>query len=770
MRRALALAWLVIVVGAGIYLTVLGAAGFPIRSDLLALLPREERDPAVQKANEAVSRSLGRRLLLAFGDTDRARARAAAQRATTAIDATVLVASVDGAALQDAGRRLATFYFPYRDALLSAPDRAALEDGRAGDIAKRALAQAYGFGSPVDAGLIAADPFLLLPSFLSSLPSPLGRLTLDEGLLTVVDAGMTWVVVPMTLRHEAFDLDVQVGLVTAVDNAVEQLARSMPEVKVLRVGAVFFADQGARRAIDEATMLAIIETVGTILLIVGVFRRLSPLLLNFLALIVGIEVAFTGTFLVFGEIHVAALLFGTSLIGVAVDYGLHYCATAFGKSAATGEQRLAYVLPAITLGLVTTLIGYAALALAPFPGLKQIAVFAIIGLIGAFATVTLWFPRLDRLAPLRHGATMLRVATLPWLFWTAERNRIGRAALVACCLATLGFGLARYHANDDVRRLQALSPTLLREQDEIRRLVGATTESQHVLVVAADDEAALQREEALIPILDRLVAERIIAGYQMLAAFVPSLSQQSTNRAMVKGRLVGPLLAQHVAQLGLTATPGADTPGTALTVNGAKAAEAVPMLHELVVAPGVHIVALQGLTRPDLVKAAVAGQPDVRFVDPTADFGRLLGAYRSRAVVLTVVSVILVTGLLAWRYGARGAFWTILPPITAALLVPAVISLAGEPFTFFHAMGLVLVVAIGVDYTIFCAETPRGHHSVTMLAILLATITTLLSFGLLGVSSTLAVRAFGFTMLIGITAAYLFAPLASRAAIRIPFR
>ena len=43
--------------------------GFPIRTDLLALLPREERDPVVQQANEAVSRSLGRRLLLAFGDS-----------------------------------------------------------------------------------------------------------------------------------------------------------------------------------------------------------------------------------------------------------------------------------------------------------------------------------------------------------------------------------------------------------------------------------------------------------------------------------------------------------------------------------------------------------------------------------------------------------------------------------------------------------------------------------------------------------------------------
>lgn len=771
MRRALAAVWLAIVAAAAVYLTVLGIAGFPIRTDLLALLPREERDPVVAQANQAVSRSLGRRVLLAFGDTDRARARAAAEQAASAIAATGLVEAMDGAALQDTGRRMAAFYFAHRDALLSTADRAALEQGRAGEIAGRSLAQAFGFGSPVDARLLAADPFLLLPSFLSSLPNPTGRLALDDGLLTTVEDKVTWIVLPMVLKHDPFDLDVQERMIGAVDGAVASLAKQMPDVKVLRLGAIFFADYGARTAIDEMTLLTILEIVGTILLIVGVFRRLSPLLLNLLALGVGIAVAFAGTFLVFGEIHVAALLFGTSLIGVAVDYGLHYCTTAFGTVANDGRQRLAYVLPGITLGLFTTLIGYSALALAPFPGLKQIAVFALIGLLGAFATVTLWFPLLDRLTPLRHGATMLRIAALPWTFWIAPGNRVGRGLLMAGCLVILAAGLARYHANDDVRRLQTLSPTLLRQQEEIRHLVGATTDAQHLLVAADSDEAALQREEALVPILERLVAEGAIAGYQMPAGFVPSLARQTADRALVKARLVEPLLAPHLAQLGLTIAPPTQArPSAELTVSAAVSSQALPLLPDLVVAPGVHVVGLQGLARPDLVRSALAGQADVRFIDPTADFSRLLGAYRTRAILLTVVSVVLVSFLLAWRYGLRGAFWTILPPITAALLVPAVISLAGEPFTFFHAMGLVLVVAIGVDYTIFCAETPRGHHSVTMLAILLATITTLLSFGLLGLSSVLAVRAFGFTMLIGITAAYLFAPLASRAAVRDPFR
>ena len=225
MTRILAAVWLAIVAAARRLPDGLGMAGFPIRTDLLALLPREERDPVVERATQAVSRSLGRRILLAFGDADRGRARTAAQQATAAIAATGLVDPLDGAALQDAGRRLATFYFPHRDALLSAADRAALDDGRADDVSNRALAQAFGFGSPVDATLLAADPFLLLPSFLTVLPSPLGRLALDDGMLTAVDAAMTWVVVPMTLRHDPFDLDVQDRLVTAIDGAVEQIAR-----------------------------------------------------------------------------------------------------------------------------------------------------------------------------------------------------------------------------------------------------------------------------------------------------------------------------------------------------------------------------------------------------------------------------------------------------------------------------------------------------------------------------------------------------------------
>ena len=97
----------------------------------------------------------------------------------------------------------------------------------------------------------------------------------------------------------------------------------------------------------------------------------------------------------------------------------------------------------------------------------------------------------------------------------------------------------------------------------------------------------------------------------------------------------------------------------------------------------------------------------------------------------------------AFRYGWVGALWVMLPPVSALILTPAILSLVGAPFNFFHAMALVLVLAIGVDYSVFCAESREASRSTTMVAIFLAATVTLLSFGLLAFSTAPAISSFG---------------------------
>jgi predicted exporter len=176
---------------------------------------------------------------------------------------------------------------------------------------------------------------------------------------------------------------------------------------------------------------------------------------------------------------------------------------------------------------------------------------------------------------------------------------------------------------------------------------------------------------------------------------------------------------------------------------------------------GSDLVLLNGVSRPSEIRALVETVPGVRFVDPTRDVTRLLGEYRTRAIVLMVVSVLLMSPVLLWRYGVRGAFCIFLPPTIAVVAAPLLVALAGISFTFFGAMALVLVLSIAFDYAVFCRETKPSRRSSTMLGIWLAMLATLLSFGLLVFSHTYAIHAFGATLLVGTLIACVLSPLAS---------
>jgi predicted exporter len=82
MIRSLPLLWAAIAVLAGGYLLAGIHTGLPLRTDLLALLPREEHDAVLQHANETVTRNLSRRIVVLVGHPVRDIARAAAAELT----------------------------------------------------------------------------------------------------------------------------------------------------------------------------------------------------------------------------------------------------------------------------------------------------------------------------------------------------------------------------------------------------------------------------------------------------------------------------------------------------------------------------------------------------------------------------------------------------------------------------------------------------------------------------------------------------------------
>jgi predicted exporter len=178
-------------------------------------------------------------------------------------------------------------------------------------------------------------------------------------------------------------------------------------------------------------------------------------------------------------------------------------------------------------------------------------------------------------------------------------------------------------------------------------------------------------------------------------------------------------------------------------------------------ADGTHcasIVMLRGVrdlaALPGIGRAAV-GLAGVQWVDNVESVSQLLGRYRSAMSALLLAGHAAVLAALALRYGRR-AWRAWLPTAVASLATLAVLAAFGQPIQLFNVLALALLLGTGVDYGIFLLE--HEDDGSAWLAVVLGAASTWLSFGLLALSSTPALRSFGLTLLLGIPIVWLLAP------------
>jgi predicted exporter len=174
-------------------------------------------------------------------------------------------------------------------------------------------------------------------------------------------------------------------------------------------------------------------------------------------------------------------------------------------------------------------------------------------------------------------------------------------------------------------------------------------------------------------------------------------------------------------------------------------------------------VMIAGLSPATLgaLQAQADSLPGVRWIDRTADFSHLLGHYRKLMTNLLLVSIMAVFIVLTARYRSH-AWRVLLPTVLAGLLALAALGWLGQPLQLFNVLALLLLLGVGIDYGIFLIEQNGAPHA--WLAVCLGAAGTGLSFGLLSLSATPALHAFGLTLLLGIGAVWLLSPLLRRPA------
>ena len=580
-----------------------------------------------------------------------------------------------------------------------------------------------------------------------------------------------------TTRADGGDLDAQQEAQQRIRAAFAALGASGLQLELTGPGV--FAVESRATIKAEVERLALAGTVAMVLLLLVAFGSLRPLGIAALPVASGVVAGIVAVSLVAGQVHGLTLGFGTTLIGEAVDYGIYYLvqARALGHRGWLREQ-----WPTVRLGLWTSVAGFAALVASGWGGLAQLGIFAVSGLLAAALTTRYLLPAIAPAGASGSGMRERLARFTQWLTQVLPRARLPLLALTLAAAVALAWLPSPWRGS-----LSSLSPVPQQALDleaSLRADLGASDAGVLVATEAADEAAALAAAERIGQRLDALVQAGKLASYRSPAQILPSPATQLARRAALPEAPVlqehlaaatrdgplpaaklAPFVADVQAQRGMPVLTRAGLQGTPLA--GALDAQ---LLAGTDGTPWTALMLLQGPAEGALplaeLRQLVADLPGTRIVQVQPELDQIYAGYLHQARWQAALGALAVLALLAWHLRSVRRLAAVLLPLAASvLLVLAGLALSGAALGVLHLIGLLLVAAIGSNYALFFDYLRlRGDADPdTLASLMLANVTTVVSFALLATAKVPALAAVGWTVAPGALLSLLLAAAFTRA-------
>lgn len=521
--------------------------------------------------------------------------------------------------------------------------------------------------------------------------------------------------------------------------------------------AAWIAYQAKKEIQQEVKWLSIVASLFILGFLFWAFRQFYWVVLSFVPLIAAMLVSAVTVNVLFGSIEALTLALGVVLIGVTVDYPIHAFA-AYRKNRLLAME----AWPIIRLGGVTSLLGFLCLLFLDIKGIQQMGVFASVGILTALMTTRLIFWQLTQNtpdyastsdAPISERNKVLD-ATFEWKIWLPLMVLIGSV-----------LWMKPVSWQDDLANLSPVPPSLLQQDRALRQQFQQTEASQFLLMQADSIEALLEQQEALASSLDRLRQQGKVAGTLMLANWLPSQTLQHQRQQALpdKQTLLNalqqadtPLRSKYFGEFLETVTRSRTLEPLTLEVFKGLALDWQQALLPLLVSDNKKGVTgkilLQGVTDSTVV-AQWAQDHSLLYFNQRHLVASLVGELRQQ--LLGVMAVLLV---MFWLYlsiqqrSIRQAWLILMPIIIGVAMTLVTLVLLGQQVTIFHLLASLLVIAIGIDYSLFgrrAQSLPDSMHSVNI-----ALSTTVLSFGFLLLTDIPILMAIGQTLVIGVLWVY----------------
>jgi predicted exporter len=742
--------YLVVIAGGGLFI---GLKGFQINTDFLSIFPKHTERGGFYKANALYESVFENELLVIVKGPDREKAILAADNLAQEIAKEDIFASVklkiSGA---ESGNKNPNQWVPYlygkRKALLTRDQIALIKGQQTQVILEKALNNIY---SPVGVtSQLSTDPLNLFQDYFlgtsaNFLLKPYnGYLIADKD-----DASAVFMRIQLNTKASSFNERL-------IDFYEKTKAATLnKDIGVYFFGASLFSAFGSQKSMDEVNTYGTLSFLAVLMLLVWCFSSVVPVIASLFTIVISVASGLVAVMLVYSSVHILSILLGISILGIVTDYCTHFFAKGFDENLHSSEEVMKKIKGALGMGFLTNVLTYICFYFTDLVVLKQLSIFTIAGIFTTYLTVMALFPRF-RFRKLKVGK-LGKVSALSSVW---DHFGIWKSIAAISVIVVAGFVVLKgLHFNDDVKLLQNVPTVLKNDETAVFDFIGAKNSSSYFLVKGKTPDDVLVQEEKLTEQLHAKSFKSVA-----FSNYVPSLQKQQESLQLYAGleavvrdfyktlKIQDPQKVKNLFQ----DQPPVFTAKDLLTTSS----DFPVAMNWLGKVDDSYYSVVNVVGTADYQDLKQMENDSAQLMSKAIDLTHVLELLRKTITGQFSLVILSLSVLLVVVWGRKRAFFILFPPvISAAATLVAMQAYAGY-LNLFNVLAVILIFCLGMDYSVFFSQSKNSTEA-THVGILISFLSTIGSFGVLGMSSTYAVSSFGISVFIGITLCYLLAPLAA---------
>lgn len=567
-------------------------------------------------------------------------------------------------------------------------------------------------------GSIDDDPFLLLTDYVMSLST-----THDISNFT-----------PIQLNDKYYSLimlnvDGDTALSPSIMNeevkrlVILQKELSTKDVKIYLTGTPVHSYYASTKSAGEINLICILSSLFIIGLIYFYFRSLKPLLPIAVTIGAGIWAGFLVTSLIFPTVHILTFVFSTTLIGICVDYTLHFFVS--HEKDTSCDEVIKEIFKSLSVSLLTTASAFVVMLFSNFILLKQIAVFTVTGLATVYLFVILFYPLFCTNI---YNPAHIKHFSIP--------EKFNKPILIAAGII-IAVGLFRIHFDDNIKNMY-VPPKHLLNAEKLQSELIKSNEMMSIFVIEGKNlQELLEKEESITYELSKNNVE-----FQSLSKYLPSLKRQKSVQNLKKELYLKRLNDYAVFLPSDKRREVIDEALTPYPLNYNIKFEALK--NNFLINENTSIVAAFGYEGGEINGS--------RVINFQKDISSQIKKCRIICLSLLLPIFAILYLLLAKIYDFKSAGKIVLPSILAGGVSLGLLGIFNQPVNLFHIIAVFLIIGFGLDYSVF----RFGGAKKSADAVLISCLTSVFSFTLLALTGFKLISSLGIILAIGLLFSYIF--------------